>query len=118
MSILQAKFDYNAKKIKGYPLKKLFQLQNETKHPDRVIDAIKHEIRKYLKRERNKKLPEGAPFWIFECRVGQNEQSAKEVLVQELIAAIDMAHTEKWSECYVEIIAQPAKNLKAKKEEK
>ena len=113
MSILQAKFDYNAKKIKGYLVKKIFPLQSDTKQPERVVDAIKHEIRKYLKRERNKKLPEGAPFWIFECRIGNNEESAKEVLVQELISAIDVASSEKWSECFVEIVAKPAKNLKS-----
>lgn len=109
MCIIQAKFNYNAKKIKGYLLKKIFTLHSETKQPERMIDAIKHEIRKYLKRERNKKLPEGAPFWIFECRVGVSEQSSNEVLVQELIAAIDTAYAEKWSECYIEIVAKPAK---------
>lgn len=114
----KAKFDYNAKKIKGYLLKKIFPLQSDTKQPERVVDAIKHEIRKYLKRERNKKLPEGAPFWIFECRIGSNEASAKEVLMQNLIAAIDTASSEKWSECFVEIVARPAKNLKAPEEKK
>lgn len=93
-------------------MKKIFALHSETKQPERVIDAIKHEIRKYLKRERNKKLPEGSPFWIFECRAGESEESAKEVLVQELIGVIDTAHAQKWSACYVEIVAKPAKNLK------
>lgn len=97
-------------------MKKIFSLQSETKHPDRVIEAIKHEIRKYLKRERTKKLPAGSPFWIFECRIGKNEQCAKEVLIQELLKALDLACTEKWDECFVEIIAKPAKNLKIDKE--
>jgi hypothetical protein len=92
-------------------LKKIFHLQEENKNSDRVVDAIKHEIRKYLKRERNKKLPEGAPFWIFECRAGKTSENAEEVLVQELIAVIDKAHAENWGECYIEIIAKPAKKL-------
>jgi len=99
-------------------LKKIFPLEQENKNSDRVIDALKHEIRKYLKRERNKKLPEGSPFWIFECRMGRNEATAQEVLVQDLIEAIDQAHAEKWGECYIEIIAKPAKNLKPKEEAK
>ena len=94
-------------------MKKIFLIQEENKNSDRLVESIKHEIRKYLKRERNKKLPEGAPFWIFECRIGNNEESAKEVLVQELISAIDVALSEKWSECFVEIVAKPAKNLKS-----
>ncbi|MEY4436090.1 MAG: hypothetical protein RL175_1045, partial [Pseudomonadota bacterium] len=30
-------------------MKKTFQLHVEGKHPDRLLEAIKHEIRKYLK---------------------------------------------------------------------
>lgn len=118
MSVLQAKIDYNAKKDKGHFMKKTFPLHSDTKQTERVIEALKHEIRKYLKRERNKKLPEGSPFWIFECRIGENEERAKEVFVHELIAAIDTAYTLKWHECYIEILAKPAKNLKPKEEEK
>ena len=33
-------------------MKKTFQLQVEGKHPERLLEAIKHDIRKYLKRER------------------------------------------------------------------
>jgi len=89
-------------------LKKIFHLHEENKNSDRVVDAIKHEIRKYLKRERNKKLPEGAPFWIFDCKAGKSSQHAEEIPVQELIAIIDKAHAENWGECYIEIIAKPA----------
>ncbi|ACZ11941.1 DUF6172 family protein [Sulfurospirillum deleyianum] len=97
-------------------MKKIFPLEQENKNSDRVIDALKHEIRKYLKRERNKKLPEGSPFWIFECRFGQSAEETSLVYVQDLIAALDNAYAQKWQECYIEIIAQPAKNLKPTKE--
>ena len=113
MSILQAKFDYNAKKIKGYLVKKIFPQEVPPKQPGRVEAATKLDTRKYRKREPNKHPPEGDPFWIFECRIGNIEENAKEVLVQELISAIDVALSEKWSECFVEIVAKPAKNLKS-----
>ena len=99
-------------------MKKIFPLHSETKKTERLVEGIKHEIRKYLKRERNKKLPEGAPFWIFECRVGENAESTKEVPLQELMSAIDLAYNEKWNECFVEIVAKPAKNLKKTSEKK
>ena len=35
-------------------MRKTFQLQVEGKNPDRVLDAVKHEIRKYIKRERRR----------------------------------------------------------------
>ena len=38
-------------------MKKNFPLQAEGKHPDRVLEAVKHEIRKYFKRERNRDVP-------------------------------------------------------------
>lgn len=96
-------------------MKKIFPLHSDTKHPDRVVEGIKHEIRKYLKRERTKKLPEGAPFWIFSHKIGEDTSRAKEVSLEELMASLDVAHTQNWEACYVEIMAKPAKNLKVKK---
>ena len=39
-------------------MRKTFPLHIEGKHPDRLLDATKHDIRKYLKRERSRALPE------------------------------------------------------------
>ncbi|WP_345975227.1 DUF6172 family protein [Sulfurimonas sp. HSL3-7] len=89
-------------------MKKIFHLQQENKNPDRLLESIKHEIRKYLKRERGKKLPEKAVFWDFDCRFGQNSEEAHGVLASEIITALDKAHTDKWEQCYVEIIARAA----------
>ena len=38
-------------------MKKTFQLAQEGKKPDRLLEATKHEIRKYIKRERRRALP-------------------------------------------------------------
>ncbi len=51
-------------------MKKNFPLQIEGKNPDRVLEAVKHEIRKYFKRERNRALPKEVDFWDFDCKVG------------------------------------------------
>ncbi|QIR76973.1 hypothetical protein FA592_12295 [Sulfurospirillum diekertiae] len=90
-------------------MKKIFHLQVENKNSDRLVDAIKHEIRKYIKRERAKKAPEGFHFWDFECRFGETSENAEAVHQADLSEEIDKAHSAKWSECYVEIIAVPAK---------
>ncbi len=87
-------------------MKKVFKLQVENKKPERQLESIKNEVRKYLKRERKKKLPEEAVYWDFACRFGKDSDSAKSVSVSELTVALDGAHSEAWSECYVEIIAQ------------
>jgi len=87
-------------------MKKVFKLQVENKKPERQLESVKNEVRKYLKRERKKKLPEDAVYWDFECRFGKDGSSAKSVSVSELTAGLDAAHSESWQECYVEIIAK------------
>ena len=104
---------YNKKLKNKHPkrqsLKKIFLIQEENKNSDRLVESIKHEIRKYLKRERAKKTPEGFHFWDFDCKFGQNSETAHVIHHADFTAEIDKAHAEKWSECYVEIIAKPAK---------
>jgi len=87
-------------------MKKVFKLQVENKNPERQLESIKNEVRKYMKRERKKKLPENAIYWDFECRFGQDDATAKELSASALTDALDSAHSEGWSECYVEIIAK------------
>ena len=89
-------------------MKKIFPLQVANKHPDRVIEGIKNEVRKYLKRERSKKLPEDAKFWDFDCRFGANEEDAKAVTTAEVITSLDSAKEQNLASCYVEIIAKPS----------
>ena len=50
-------------------MKKTYPLTAEGKHPDRVLEAVKHDIRKYFKRERSRPVPAGADFWDFDCKV-------------------------------------------------
>ena len=88
-------------------MRKVFSLRPEGKHPDRVLDAVKHEIRKYMKRERRRDLPEGAHFWDFDCRFGSDKESAQVVHPAELIGALDALAKEGATECYVELLAKP-----------
>ena len=70
-------------------MRKTFALQLEGRHPDRVLDAVKHEIRKYQRRERRRALPEGMDFWDFDCRIGADSASAAAIHPAELIGALD-----------------------------
>ncbi|WP_326537799.1 DUF6172 family protein [Pseudorhodoferax sp.] len=90
-------------------MRKTFQLQVEGKHPDRLLDAIKHEIRKYIKRERRRELPEGADFWDFDCRFGADEASSGIVHLSDITGLIDGVVKEGGRQFYVEILARPAK---------
>ena len=88
-------------------MRKTFPLESERLKPPRVIESIKGEIRKYLKRERRKSLPEGADYWDFDCRSGQDDESSEPLHVAEIKAAIDNASREGWKTVYIEILAKP-----------
>lgn len=87
-------------------MKKTFPLAVEGKNPDRLLDATKHEIRKYLKRERRRALPEGVDYWDFDCRFGATEQTSVMAHVAELIDLIDAAANGGEKQFYIEILAR------------
>ena len=87
-------------------MKKNFPLQAEGKHPDRVLEAVKHEIRKYFKRERNRAVPKGADFWDFDCKVGLSADTAEVVRVSAVIEAVDAAAKSGAASVYVEILSK------------
>lgn len=88
-------------------MKKTFPLTQPKLHPDRVLDAVKHEIRKYLKRERRKPLPEGVEFLDFDCRFGLTEVSAETTPLPDLVRQIDAAATSGATHVYVELLSKP-----------
>lgn len=89
-------------------MKKTFALHVEGLHPDRRLDAIKHEIRKYLRRERGKPLPEGSDFWDFDCRFAVPPNAPEPVALGELMARVDAAAAAQAGQFYLEILARAA----------
>jgi hypothetical protein len=87
-------------------MKKTFQLKPEGKHPDRVLEATKHEIRKYVKRQRRVPLPAGVDFWDFDCRFGTSEALATDVHFATITALIDAVVRAGGDAFYIEILAK------------
>ncbi len=88
-------------------MKKVFKLTDEKKHPDRLLESIKNEIRKYIKREKKKTLADAKmTYWDFDCKVGDSQESAKIVDFDKLIKAVDEVKASEAKECYVEILAK------------
>jgi len=87
-------------------VKKTFKLQVENKNPDRVVDSIKHEVRKYIKREQKKALPKDKDFWFFDCKFAKNDEEPKEIAFSEIIKSIDEAASLKCESFYMEIVAR------------
>ena len=87
-------------------MKKNFPLQIEGKNADRVLEAVKHEIRKYFKRERNRVLPKEVDFWDFDCKVGSTADTAEVVKVSAVIEAVDAVAKQGTPSVYVEILSK------------
>jgi len=88
-------------------MKKIFKLTDPKKHEDRVLEAVKNDIRKYVKREKKKELPDKATmYWDFDCKVGATLDDAKEVVYEELIKALDTIKATGATEVYVEVLAK------------
>lgn len=87
-------------------MKKTFQLNTEGKNRDRVLEATKHEIRKYVKRERRVPLPEGVDFWDFDCKFGTTEENAAVVHFATITSLIDVVVAEGGDAFYLEILAK------------
>jgi hypothetical protein len=92
-------------------MKKIFPLTDSKHAPPRVVAAIKNDVRRYLKRERRKPLPEDAGHWAFDCRVGRDAEGAAIAHPAELVAAIDRAAEENWPAVYIEILSRPGKRV-------
>jgi hypothetical protein len=87
-------------------MKKNFPLQIEGKNSDRVLEAVKHDIRKYFKRERNRALPKEVDFWDFDCKVGLTAETAEGVKVSAVIETVGALAAEGAASVYVEILSK------------
>jgi Family of unknown function (DUF6172) len=88
-------------------MKKTYPLRPEGKHPDRVLDAVKHDIRKYIKRQRRVPLPQGVDYWDFDCRFGPDPSSADALHPGALIGQLDALAQAGGTSAYVELVAKP-----------
>ena len=98
-------------------MKKVFQIQQERIKPDRAVDAIKNELRKYAKREKKKELPnKKTMYWDFDCKFGKTSELATECTFEEISTQLNSVVEDGWKECYVEVMAK-AVNKPIKEEE-
>lgn len=93
-------------------MKKTFQLTHPKIKVARLVEAVKHEVKKYIKRERNKKLPEGVDFWDFDCKYGPTAENAVEIHLSEINKRIDSAEEQQLESFYLEILVKPGHRMK------
>jgi hypothetical protein len=97
-------------------MKKTFNLTHEKIKYPRMIDAAKNEVRKYIKRERRKELPEDVDYWDFDCKFGDTEADAKVIHLTEIDACITDIGTRELTSFYLEILRKEGVRIKPVKE--
>jgi hypothetical protein len=88
-------------------MKKTYQLSHPKIKLARLIEAAKHDIKKYMKRERRKALPKGADYWGFDCKYGLDENTAKTIHAGEVNKCIDEAERQGLASFYIEVHSKP-----------
>lgn len=88
-------------------MKKTFKMTHPKIKVPRLVEAIKHEVKKYIQRERRKPLPPGVDFWDFDCRFGADEASSEVIHVADINKAISQAEEQQRESFYLEILAKP-----------
>ena len=88
-------------------MKKTFQLIHPKIKPARLIEVVRRDVKKYIKREKKKSLPEEADYWDFDCKYGPTEAKAEIILISEISKCISEAEAENLKSFYLEILAKP-----------
>ncbi len=97
------------------PMRKTFELTHPRHKPAQALDRVKHQLRKYIKRERRKELPEDVDYWDFDCRIGLDEGSAEVAHTTELSKRLDALVEQGATAAYIEILVKPGRREKRPK---
>ncbi len=90
-------------------MKKVFNLTVENKNRERQLDSIKNEVRKYIKREKSKLLPEGFDTWRFSCKFALEGEEPQDIEFTNIIKSLDKAYESNKDTFYLEILKQASK---------
>jgi len=93
-------------------MKKNFVLSHPKKPYQRIIEEVKNEVKKYIKQERAKVLPENADFWGFDCKFGQTADKARVIHEGDINTNISSAQSQHWKSFYLEVVATPKTRAK------
>ncbi|MCV6606774.1 MAG: DUF6172 family protein [Campylobacterales bacterium] len=86
---------------------KTFTIKQKGKNSDRLVEAVKHEIRKYIKREKRKPLPEDAKGWHCDCRFAREGKELEVIDFKDITKNIDESASNEDSTFVIEILARP-----------
>ena len=98
-------------------MRKTFDLTHPKIKWPRLVEKVRYDVKKYLKRERNKKLPAGVDYWDFDCKFGHTEEQARVIHVSDISKCLDEVASESLTSFYLEILAKEGHRQKAPAQE-
>ncbi|MCJ8328289.1 MAG: DUF6172 family protein [Campylobacterales bacterium] len=98
-------------------MKKTYQLIDEKQNLDRIVESIKNDVRKYIKREKRKTLQD-EHIWMFDCKSAINDEEIKEIKFTDITNVIDEAADNNAKTIYIELISKEVKRAPKKVVEK
>ncbi len=97
-------------------MKKTFRLTHPKIKFARLVDTVRRDVKKYVKRERKRELPEGFDFWDFDCKFGPTAEESEVIRLADIGTAINAAEEQQLESFYVEILAKPGRRTKKPKQ--
>ena len=93
-------------------MRKVYKLTHPKIKVDRLVEGVKHDIKKYVKRERKKELPKSVDFWDFDCKFGKTFETLEPVHLAEMNKYIDQAKEQQVESFCIEIQVKPGHRMK------
>ena len=112
MPLIEVNYFNNPSHPYGITMKKTFQMTHPKLKLPRLVEAIKHEVKKYIKRERRKTLPTDVDFWDFDCRFGVDEATSEVIHISAINKYISQAESKQLESFYLEILVKPGHRSK------
>lgn len=90
-------------------MKKTFNFSEPKKKREQNLDVIRHQINKYVARERRKKLEDELDYWAFDCKIGTTTEGAEFIRIGDISAKIGDYFSNNEESFYIEILAKAKK---------
>ena len=88
-------------------MKRIFSLTHAKIKPARLVDAAKHDVKKFMKKERSKPLSQGVDYWDFDVKFGLDEAQATSIHPGEINKAMDEAEKSGAESFFIELKVKP-----------
>ena len=96
-------------------MKKKFLLKEENKNSDRLLESIKYQIRKYIKREKRKANSDEDTILRFACKFAKDDEEIETISFTDITKCINEASQKDCESFYIEIIAHEVPRIIKKK---